>query len=297
MQDKFVRVGVFYDGNYFLRVSNYYAYGHQRRKRISVSGLHAFIKNQVSDEEDVDSKFCQIVDAHYFRGRLNASEASQRGDTLYNDRVFDDVLMSEGVTTHYLPIKIGFEGQKLEKGIDVLLALEAFELSIYKKFDVLVLVASDSDYVPLVRKLNTLGTRVMVLGWDFDYTSENGQKYTTRTSQELLEEVTYPIQMSKIIDDRISKNESVINGLFVQTDQRRFIESYSTNNDLGLKSEILTLKNGYGFIKYPPNNLYFHYSNVVGTDFNELQVGDKVGFYIDKNEVGEDVAKNVKLIK
>src|SRR5690606_15446952 len=108
--DKLVRIGVFYDGNYFLQVSNYYAYGHQRRRRISISGLHDFIRSQVADEEANDMKLCQIVDSHYFRGRLNAADASQRGDTLYWDRVFDDILMSEGVTTHYLPLKTGFDG-------------------------------------------------------------------------------------------------------------------------------------------------------------------------------------------
>ncbi len=297
MQDKLVRIGVFYDGNYFLQVSNYYAYGHSRKRRISISGLHEFIKHQVSDEESNDVKLCQIVDAHYFRGRLNASDASQRGDTLYYDRVFDDILMSEGVTTHYLPVKVGYDGHKQEKGIDVWLALEAFELAFYKRFNVLVLIASDGDYVPLVRKLNTLGTRVMVLSWDFEYSNENGQKFTTRTSQDLLEEVTYPIAMHEIIDNRVKKNDPLINNLFVQTDQRRPVVLPKPTMTNGNVSEILSLKNGFGFIKYPPSNLFFHYSNVVDTDFNDLQVGDKVEFTIAKNHDGQDVAGSVKVVR
>lgn len=297
MQDKLVRIGVFYDGNYFLQVSNYYAYGHPRKRRISISGLHEFIRHQVSDEESNDVKLCQIVDAHYFRGRLNASEASQRGDTLYYDRVFDDILMSEGVTTHYLPVKIGFDGHKQEKGIDVWLALEAFELAFYKRFNVLVLIASDGDYVPLVRKLNTLGTRVMVLSWDFEYANETGQKFTTRTSQDLLEEVTYPIAMHEIIDNRVKKNDPLINNLFVQTEQRRPVVAPQPATKNGNVSEILSLKNGFGFIKYPPNNLFFHYSNVVDTDFNDLQVGDKVEFTMAKNQEGQDIAGSVKIVR
>ena len=50
-----------------------------------------------------DSRYCQIVDAHYFRGRLRAADADDR-DLLFRERVFDDVLMREGVTTHYLPL-------------------------------------------------------------------------------------------------------------------------------------------------------------------------------------------------
>jgi cold shock CspA family protein/uncharacterized LabA/DUF88 family protein len=298
MKEKLVRIAVFYDGNYFLKVSNYYAYGHAKRKRISISGLHAFIKNQVAVDEDCDARLCQIVDAHYFRGRLNASEASQRGDTLYHDRVFDDILMLEGVTTHYLPIKTGYDGVKVEKGIDVWLALEAVELAFYKKFDVFVLIASDGDYVPLVRKLNTLGTRVMVLGWDFEYANDYGARLVTRTSQELLEEVSYPIQMSQMIDDRIRRNDPLINNLFVQTEPRRNVPvAPSTVPGEGKDtSEILSLKNGFGFIRYPPNNLFFHYSSVIDTDFNDLQVGDEVEFEFAKNEEGNDIATNVRVL-
>ncbi len=50
MQDKLIRVGVFYDGNYFLHVSNYYNYEHIRKRRLSISGLHEFIRHQVGQE-------------------------------------------------------------------------------------------------------------------------------------------------------------------------------------------------------------------------------------------------------
>lgn len=341
MKDKLVRIGVFYDGNYFFRVSSYYAYGHQRKSRLSISGLHDFIRHQVADEEKSDTKLCQIVDAHYFRGRLNAFEASQRGDTLYWDRVFDDILMSEGVTTHYLPVKT-VEGQKQEKGIDVWLALEAFELAFYKKFDVLVLIASDGDYVPLIRKLNTIGTRVMALSWDFEYTDDTGRRFTTRTSQDLLEEASYPIAMHEIIDNRLRRNEPLINNMFVQSDFRRPQATAKTTTPISAiatpttpsvvsappadgvfvtssidqattpaaavvpvaadptqvhRSEVLSLKDGYGFIKFPPNNLFFHYSDVIGVDFNELCIGDIVEFSAGIKENGRGFATNVRLVE
>lgn len=304
MQEKLVRIGVFYDGNYFLHVSNYYNYDHPRRKRLSIAGLHEFIRYQAAHDEDADVRHCQIVDAHYFRGRLNAQEASQRGNVLYYDRVFDDILMSEGVTTHYLPLR-NFGGRREEKGIDVWLALEAFELAIYKKFDVLVLIASDGDYVPLVRKLNTLGTRVMVMSWDFEYTTPTGQNMVTRTSQDLLEEVSYPIAMHEVIDNRLKRNDPLISNLFVQTESKKppVINGNQANvDDEELEfdgefyyGEILSMKNGYGFIRYPPNNLFFHYSTVMDIDFNELREGDRVSFNITKGEKGDLVAVNVSL--
>jgi uncharacterized LabA/DUF88 family protein/cold shock CspA family protein len=293
------RIGVFYDGNYFFHVGNYYNYFHERKSRISIAGLHHFIKNQVALQEGTDERLCQIVDAHYFRGRLNAHEASQQGNSLFYDRMFDDILSSEGVTTHYLPVKTSQSGVKHEKGIDVWLALEAFELAFYKRFNVLVLIASDGDYVPLIRKLNTLGTRVMVLSWDFEYTNDNGKAMVTRTSQDLLEEVTYPIAMHEIIDNRVKKNDSLINNLFVPQTKKQVFETpkekASVNSSLET-SIIMKLMNGCGFIKYPPNNLFFHYTSLIDVDFNDLNVNDNVQFTIGKNDKGEDVAKDIKLL-
>ncbi|WP_019990009.1 NYN domain-containing protein [Rudanella lutea] len=327
-RSKLTRIGVFYDGNYFLHVSNYYNYSHERRSRISISGIHEFIRRQVAEEEDTDVRLCQIVDAHYFRGRLNAHEAHQRGNQLFYDRLFDDILMSEGVVTHYLPVKT-YQGYRQEKGIDVWLALEAYELALHKSFDVVVLISADGDYVPLVRKLNTLGSRVMVLSWDFEFLNDEGERIVTRTSQDLLEEVSYPISMHQEIDNRIRKNDPIVQNLFVKQQQTRMNFSsgnaptygngpvasngnannhntypdepnYNTvdlDNGEELKiSTIRSLKSGYGFINYPPNNLFFHYTSLVGADFNELQVDDEVSFKIGKNDEGKDIAVEVHLL-
>ncbi|MCS6832916.1 MAG: NYN domain-containing protein, partial [Flammeovirgaceae bacterium] len=306
------RIGVFYDGNYFLHVSNYYNFIHPKRKRLNIGGLHDFIRHQVAQEEGVDVRLCQVVDSHYFRGRLSAQEASQRGNQLYFDRVFDDILMSEGVITHYLPLK-NRGGKKEEKGIDVWLALEAFEMAIYKRFDVLVLIAADGDYVPLIRKLNTLGTRVMVLSWDFEYNDElTGKEMVTRTSQELLEEVTYPVAMHEIIDNRVKKNDPLIVNLFVNNDYASPINptgngSYANNNDTKVnifghaygqvrQSTTLNMKQGFGFIYYPPSNLFFHRTDVIDGDFSDIKDGDEVFFVLERDEKGQDVAKKVRKV-
>jgi cold shock CspA family protein len=211
-----VRIGVFYDGNYFFRVSNYYNYSHPRRSRLSIDGLHAFIRDQVAHDESVDPRYCQIVDAHYFRGRISAMEAQNR-QKLLAERQWDDVLMRQGVVTHYLPLSAGRDrdGGGGEKGIDVWFALEAFEQTIFKKFDVVVLIACDGDFIPLVRKLNAMGTRIMVLGWDFSYVDEMGVTRTTTTSIDLLDAVSYPVLMHTIIDDKTRRNDPLVNNMFM----------------------------------------------------------------------------------
>jgi len=215
-----VRIAVFYDGGYLFHVSNYYRYNHQRKARLHLGGVHRFVQDQVSKFEQTDPRLCQIVEAHYFRGRFSVpdieAKAQRNGDeeylvkTLKNDRTFDDVLMRANIATHFFGVNTRQQPAK-EVGIDVWLALEAYDLAVHRKFDVLALVACDSDYVPLVRKLNSIGTRVVLLAWDF-----KTEQSETRTSQNLITECSYPIMMHDEIDNRARLRDPLVDGLFVQ---------------------------------------------------------------------------------
>jgi uncharacterized LabA/DUF88 family protein/cold shock CspA family protein len=304
VKDTLTRIGIFYDGNFFHVVSNYYAYNHPRKARISINGLHEFVRARVAHEEHVDARLCQVVDVHYFRGRFSADEVEAAGK-LHSERLFDDVLVREGVTTHYLPM--GFAGT--EKGIDVWFALEAYELAIYKRFDVCVLVAGDSDYVPLARKLNTLGTRVMVLGWDFEYRDRGDRVQITKTSQALLNEVTYPVLLSAIIEDKTQKDK--IKGLFLPSQARATVDSEPQRESSASHSDpqppprqtgrvqnlIIREAEGkyFGYIA-PSNggeNIWFGDRDLVDVAFDMLARGDTVSFEIGTNWNGV-CAKNVR---
>ena len=209
-----LKIGVFYDGNYFLHVSNYYSYYSDVRRRLSMPGFHEFLCHAVAEAEGVPDAACRVVTGHYFRGRLSAQDASHRYRQLYNDRVFDDVLMSVGIETHYLPLRNRM-GRKEEKGIYVWLALEAYELALRYKLDVLVLVSSDGEYVPLIRKLSTLGVRVMVMNWEFDYIDDLGRQVSTRTSSDLLTEVSYALEADTQITEGLAKGDPLVENLFM----------------------------------------------------------------------------------
>lgn len=305
IDQKLLRIGVFYDGGFFYHVSNYYRYAHARRKRISIPGLHEFIRQHAATLEGVDVRYSQIVDSHFFRGRFSAQQ-TQAHDKLYAERAFNDVLMNQGVTTHYLPIP-----GKTEKGIDVWLSLEAFELAMYKRYNILVLIAGDSDFLPLVRKVNSLGARVMVLGWDFKYTDDLGRERTTITSIRLLNEVTYPVLMHNIIDDKTKRKDPLINNLFVETKpqlepdtEARPVEPAAVTKppqdaaSAGKRytGSVLRLNEGFGFIQCAehPNNVFFHFSSLVNRDFADLHEGDKVKFFVVDGEKGP-IAQNVEV--
>jgi uncharacterized LabA/DUF88 family protein len=283
-----LRIGIFYDGYYFYKVSNYYKYEHEKKSRISISGLHDFIRSEVAALTKTDIRQCRIIDAHYFKGRSSAKEL---GEKVQSERVFEDILMRENIVSHYLPLRFGDNNTIQEKGIDVWLALEAYELAVYKHFDILVLVAGDGDYVPLVRKLHTVGTQVMLICWDFSYHNEHGDVVETKTSRQLQEEVFYPVFMHQRIEQ--NDNEQIKN-LFVPEkifDKQPVTSSMPTDTGNNEESEefvstIFSINpNGFGFIKDEErNNIFFHYSRVTNCEFYELKFGMKVKYLVEEDD-------------
>lgn len=290
-----LRIGVFIDGSYFSKVSSYYYYTHERRARMSLSGLYEFIRDEVANQEGVDKRFCRVVDAHYFRGRLDAETANER-NTLKSDRLWEDALIREGVTLHFMPLsKNSVRSELKEKGIDVWFALEAFELAMYKRFNVSVLITGDGDFVPLVRKLNTLGTRVMLLAWDFEYVDNTGTPRTTRTSQQLINEVTYPVMMADEIDSRSRRNDPLITNLFFKprevTATREQVGSgvQPTNpptydEETTYQGSIASMQpdRGFGFVRPDGGNenLFFLYKSLINCSISDLRPDDEVSFRV-----------------
>lgn len=301
MENKLCRVAVFYDGTYFFKVSNYYLYQHERKARLSFRGLHDFIVSEVAKSEGVDARHCQIVDAAYFRGRLSAQQAQDQ-EKLYSDRVFEDVLMRANVTMFQRHLRSRVDGGFEEKGIDVWLALEAYEMASLKKYDVCVLVTGDGDFVPLVNKLNTLGSRVMLIAWDFDY-ERDGRKFITHAATELIDRVNYPIMMDTEIDARERRKDPLIDGLFMEKTSllapsdrpQQNAPATDVDKNTGTVLSFVSDK-GFGFIKpiSGGENLFFHVSDLDGIDQVEVRAGMKVAFNAGRNDKGP-AARNVRL--
>jgi len=282
-----LRIGIFYDGYYFYKVSNYYKYEHEKKSRISISGLHDFIRSEVANLTKTDSRQCRIIDAHYFKGRSSAKEL---GEKVQSERVFEDILMRENIVSHYLPLRFGDNNTVQEKGIDVWLALEAYELALYKHFDILALVAGDGDYIPLVRKLHTIGTQVMLICWDFSYHNENGDAVETKTSRQLQEEVFFSVPMHQRIeqsDNPLIKELFVPEKTFDRVPVISNLKHENSNEENGQSvSTIFSINpNGFGFIKDEErNNIFFHYSRVTNCDFTELKYGMKVKYSLEEDQ-------------
>ncbi len=212
MSRSVTRIAVFYDGSFFHKVSSYYKYQHPIGNFLAFSGLHEFIRHRVASREAADVAHCQIVEAHFFRGRFSLSAAKAAG-ALEADRFLDQLLMYAGIVSHYYPMNENASPPQ-EKGIDVWLALEAYDLAVHKGFDVLVLVAGDQDFVPLVRKINGLGTRLVLLGADIEWRDRNGMVRYINTSRRLIEESAYPILINEEIEAHATAPDPAVEGLF-----------------------------------------------------------------------------------
>lgn len=333
---RITRIGVFYDGGYFSHVSDHYRYHHERKTRISIQGFHDLIRDEVGKHEQTDARFCRIVEAHYFRGRFPADEADRHG-ALLRERKFEDVLIRVGVTPHFLLMPPSENGGRdtnrpREKGIDVWLALEAFELA--EHLDVVVLVTGDGDFVKLVQKLNARGIRSVVTVWEFE---------GTRTASTLLDAVTYEITMEAVIAERARRNDPLIEKLFMpatmpdrdqaaegatsseavedgeeQQTSESGVHSSPSSNFLRRRrqspapsdavdsdrsaGEVVSLPVGesYGFIAPDSGgeNLFVHCSEVEDSGFRRLEIGSRVAFSVGPNPMrpGDLVAKSVVLL-
>lgn len=328
MTQRTIRIGVFYDGSYFALVSDYYRYHHPRQARISIAGFHDFLRHEIANRagEDTPSRFCHIVEAHYYRGRFAAEDTDREPGRLLRERKFDDALMKERVTTHFMPMAAVSDGKVRERGIDVLLTLDAHEAAISEKIDFIVLVTGDGDFVPLAERLNSLSCSVVVAAWDVQ--SANGD-LSVRTAQALLDAVPHPIMMQTIIEDRVRRSDPLVNGLFMDSRfrspannksgskptaserTRPYSEETSSLEDETNTGIVVNLPSGrdFGFISPDQGgeNLFFHASWVlpeqlmdeevdgVVEPFDFLEVGDSVEFKISENpKTGQPIATDVK---
>jgi uncharacterized LabA/DUF88 family protein len=222
---KLTRVAMFIDGSFFLQVNTYYKYHHPIGKSFYYSGFTDYVRHKVAQLEHSRYNLCQVVEAHWFRGRYPTAaletrypDTQRRLEVLTNERKMEDTLIYQGIVSHYYPLQIDQEtGEASEKSIDTWFALEALDLTIARKFDVVVIVGGDSNYHHLVSKLNGIGVRVLVMGWNIQYEvdSPSGlrRKYI-KTSNALMEECSYPVWLDRIIDQGMESNDKLVMNMF-----------------------------------------------------------------------------------
>jgi uncharacterized LabA/DUF88 family protein len=159
------RIGVFYDGTFFIYAQRYLAY-EREVGWLQFQPLHTFIEAFIAHKEQGYTSY-KVVYAAWHRGLFTSTKATP--EQLRLDRNLHHNLMHAGVEPKYLPMS----QTRGEKGIDVALAVDALQVGLGGKIDIAVLVTGDGDFVPLVRALNKQGVRV--LGAYFKFQSKDGK--------------------------------------------------------------------------------------------------------------------------
>lgn len=186
-------IGVFIDGGYFAKINE--ALQDNLSTNISISGLFSFIRSEIARRHGLPLDECFITEAHYFRGRYRAYDANNK-HLLFSERKFEDTLIENDVIFHYKHLReIQKDGQMtiIEKGIDVWFALEAYELSVFRDFDYVILITGDADHEMLIKKLKALKTDVILLTWDV--------RSDSSTSKLLREEACTHLEISKLLEE------------------------------------------------------------------------------------------------
>jgi cold shock CspA family protein len=106
-----------------------------------------------------------------------------------------------------------------------------------------------------------------------------------------LEEVLYPVVMQERIEN--GGASEIVNDLFVR-EKREYLTAGTEYAPVEKTSEqdakssavstILTLKEGFGFIKEEKrNNVFFYYDTLTNRDFDELEIGMKVEYFYEED--------------
>jgi uncharacterized LabA/DUF88 family protein len=121
-------------------------------------------------------------------------------------------LIRAGIVPHYLPVretaKVGASQDEarftlVQKGVDVHFAVDVLDFAHLNRFDVAVLVAGDEDFVPLVRRVESLGKHVLLAHFSFDaWTDKNGQSHrATFTSRTLEDAASWSLDFNEFVKD------------------------------------------------------------------------------------------------
>lgn len=181
-------VGVFIDGGYFAKINEGLA--QQGPHRVNLTGLLKYIPKKISELDRIERRYLFVTECHYYRGRYRAQDAKKR-DLLYSEREFEDNLIENDVIFHYKHLRENPKGGVIEKGVDTWFALDTYEMTLFRKFDYVVLISGDADHEMLARKLKALKTHVILLTWD--------PAHTNSTSRFLSEEVCTHLDITKLI--------------------------------------------------------------------------------------------------
>lgn len=184
----------------------------------SLPELHSVLEKFVAAQTKSPAEVTKMVSAHYYDGRATTKVVD--GDQLEKERDFEMALISAGVVPHYLALSETLKpGSKQEdpdytlaqKGVDVKLALDVLDFAPEDRLDVAILLTGDGDFVPLVRKITSLGKQALIAHFEFDqWTDSRGFRHRpTYASRALIDAASWSLNFNQFVREANWKTEVI----------------------------------------------------------------------------------------
>ncbi len=100
-----------------------------------------------------------LLRAYFYTGVPTGNLPKEIYEDYKKQKGFLNELQNLGIKVKTMPLKKTPEGF-IEKGIDILIATDMVSLAFRNAYDTAVLVSGDSDYVPVIEEIQSLGKRV-----------------------------------------------------------------------------------------------------------------------------------------
>lgn len=189
MSDSKIKARLYIDGNFTVHIHKYLLKSYS--KSIDWKAFQEYVKEKISKEE---GKVCTL-ESHFFVGTGLESTDKDR-DYLFNS------MEHENIIKHATPLKKKVTGGLKEDAVDTNLVFYATQ-DYYKReeYDYLVLLAGDSDFVPLVKGLAAEAVKTFVIYMDF----EDKELGKTQTAQALLDETDMRENINSLLLERVDE--------------------------------------------------------------------------------------------
>ncbi len=136
------KIAIFIDGGNMFHASNYLQ-----------------IKINYKKLVEILRKDRWLLRAYFYTGIPSGDLPKEYKEQWKKQQGFLNELQNMGIKVKTMPLKKTPEGY-IEKGIDILIATDMISLAFKNAYDTAVLVSGDSDFIPVIEKIQELGKRV-----------------------------------------------------------------------------------------------------------------------------------------
>ncbi|MDR2149818.1 MAG: NYN domain-containing protein [Spirochaetaceae bacterium] len=298
MNNEKANIGLFFDGYFFYKLYKYFFI--EKRLAFNFEQFNEFIKQEVQHQFDIVPSQCDEINPnniHLFIGGDGTSETEP-------EKQLKRSLTALRIQLHNSPLQIRNDTESFlqEKGVDVSLTIRAVEDALDKKYNTLVLITGDADFVPLVNWSKQRNINVLGVYWSNSDTN-------TKASQDFIDSLTGKVDLLSRLEDKSNRlikvlfDEIAISDENMSTIPASKIAAWRFSGerppqtltqkqlDEVRESVILNLNHQYGsgFIRseqfYPDNkkwnNYRFSLSDVEGRKADEVAAGMRVQFNLE----------------